>query len=259
MSDLILVERDGVIATVVLNQPAKLNALSRASWSELGARMRELSADPELRCVIVRGAGTKAFGAGADIAEFSTVRADSTQGKVYGELIASTMQAIGDCIHPTIAMIHGVCVGGGLEIALMCDLRICGEGSRFGIPINRLGLTMGYGELMALLTVVGTATALEILLEGRVFDAREAYAKGLVQRVVADDQVEAEARATAGRVAAGAPLVARWHKRFIRRLRPHEQLSAAEWNEGFACFDTEDYREGLQAFLSKQPPRFRGR
>lgn len=259
MSELILVERDGAIATVVLNRPAKLNALSRASWSELGARMRELSADADLRCVILRGSGTKAFGAGADIAEFPEVRADATQGKVYGELIASTMEAIGNCTHPTIAMIHGVCVGGGLEVALMCDLRICGEGSRFGIPINRLGLTMGYGELMGLLTVVGAANALEILLEGRVFDAQEAHAKGLVQRVVADDQVEAEVRATAIRVAAGAPLVARWHKQFIRRLRPHEQLAAAEWNEGFACFDTEDYGEGLRAFLSKQPPRFRAR
>ncbi len=259
MSSLIIVERDGAIATVVLNQPAKLNALSRASWDELGARMRELSTDLDLRCVILRGAGTKAFGAGADITEFSEVRADASQGKVYGELIASTMQAIGECVHPTVAMIHGVCVGGGLEVALMCDLRICGEGSRFGIPINRLGLTMGYGELGGLLTVVGAATALEILLEGRVFDAREAHAKGLVQRVVADDQVEPEVRATAARIAAGAPLVARWHKQFIRRLRPREQLSAAEWNEGFACFDTEDYREGLRAFLVKQPPQFRGR
>jgi enoyl-CoA hydratase len=259
MSDLILVERDGAIATVVLNQPAKLNALSRASWDELGTRMRELSTDVDLRCVILRGAGTKAFGAGADITEFAEVRADASQGKVYGELIASTMRAIGECIHPTVAMIHGACVGGGLEVALMCDLRICGEGSRFGIPINRLGLTMGYGELGGLLTVVGAATALEILLEGRVFDAREAHAKGLVQRVVADGQVEPEVRAAAARIAAGAPLVARWHKQFIRRLRPREQLSAAEWNEGFACFDTEDYREGLRAFLEKQPPQFRGR
>ena len=166
MSDLILVERDGATATVVLNAPARLNALSRASWIELGARMRELSADPDLRCVILRGAGTKAFGAGADIAEFPAVRANSAQGKIYGELIAATMQAIGDCIHPTVAMIHGVCVGGGLEVALMCDLRICGESSRFGIPINRLGLTMGYGELMGLLTAVGPAIALEISARG---------------------------------------------------------------------------------------------
>ena len=259
MSDLILVERDGAIATVVLNAPDRLNALSQASWSELGTRMRELSADPDLRCVILRGAGAKAFAAGADIAEFPAVRANSAQGEIYGELIAATMQAIGDCVHPTVAMIHGVCVGGGLEVALMCDLRICGESSRFGIPINRLGLTMGYGELMGLLAVVGPATALEILLEGRVFGAQEALAKGLVQRVVADDQVEVEVAAAVARIAAGAPLVARLHKQFIRRLRSHAELSPEERNEGFACFDTADYREGLRAFLAKQRPRFEGR
>jgi len=259
MTGIVIVERAGAIATVTLNQPEKLNALSQASWRELGARMVELSADHELRCVVLRGAGRAAFGAGADISEFPEVRADAKQGKAYGELIASTMEAVGHCIHPTIAMIHGVCVGGGLEVALMCDLRICGESSRFGIPVGRLGLTMGYCELMGLLSVVGRAVASEILLEGRVFGAQEALAKGLVQRVVRDDAVESEVAATAARVAAGAPLVARWHKRFIRRLSPHEALSPDEWNEGFACFDTEDYREGLRAFLAKEPPRFRGR
>ena len=192
----------------------------------------------------------------ADIAEFPQVRADARQGREYGELIHSTMQAVGECVHPTIAMIHGVCVGGGLEIALMCDLRICGEGSRFGVPINRLGLTMGYGELAGLLAVVGPAIALEILLEGRVFDAREAYVKGLVHRVVADADVEAEACATARRVAAGAPLVARWHKRFIRKLASVRDLPPETWNEGYACFDTDDYREGLRAFLAREKPQF---
>jgi enoyl-CoA hydratase len=259
MNDLILVERDGPIATVVLNRSEKLNALSRASWSELGQRMRELSADTGLRCVILRGAGHKAFAAGADIAEFPTVRADAVQGRAYGELIHDTMQAIGTCVHPTIALIDGVCVGGGLEVALMCDLRICGEGSRFGVPINRLGLTMGYGELAGLLSVVGPAVALEILLEGRVFGAGEALAKGLVHRVVGDGMIEAEVRAAAQRVAAGAPLVARWHKRFVRSLVAMPELSPAEWNEGYACFDTEDYREGLRAFLEKREPRFRGK
>src|SRR5438552_2673501 len=170
MSENVVVERDGVLATVVLNRPDKLNALSKASWRELGERMRELSADPDLRCVILRGSGTRAFGAGADIGEFPAVRANTAQGRAYGELIHSTMQEIGTCLHPTIAMIHGVCVGGGLEVALMCDLRICGERSRFGIPINKLGLTMGYGELTGLLAVVGPSVALEILLEGRIFD-----------------------------------------------------------------------------------------
>ncbi|TMG84091.1 MAG: enoyl-CoA hydratase/isomerase family protein [Betaproteobacteria bacterium] len=259
MSDLIVVERIGAVATVVLNQPARLNALSQASWRELGARMRELSADSDLRCVILRGAGVKAFAAGADIAEFPTVRADAAQGRAYGELIHAAMQSIGSCVHPTIAMIRGACIGGGLELALMCDLRICGESSRFGIPINRLGLTMGYGELTGLLAVVGPAVALEILLEGRVFGAQEAHSKRLVHRVVADERVESEVHGTAQRIVHGAPLVARWHKRFIRRLALAPQLSSADWNEGFACFDTEDYREGLRAFLSKQTPQFTGR
>lgn len=259
MVDPVQVERDGAIATVVLNAPDKLNAMSLASWTELGARMRALSADDELRCVVVRGAGTKAFAAGADIAEFPEVRANAAQGKVYGETIHATMRAIGECRHPTVAMIRGVCVGGGLEVALMCDLRICGAGSRFGIPINRLGLTMGYGELAGLLAVVGPARALEILLEGRIFGAQEALDKGLVQRVVADEDVEAEALAAAQRIAAGAPLVARWHKQFIRRLNSTPQLSDANWAEGYACFDTADFREGLAAFLAKREPRFRGK
>jgi enoyl-CoA hydratase len=259
MSDAVQIERDGAIATVVLNAPDKLNAMSLASWRELGARMRELSADDALRCVIVRGAGTKAFAAGADIAEFPDVRANAAQGRDYGEMIHATMRSIGECRHPTVAMIHGVCVGGGLEVALMCDLRICGASSRFGIPINRLGLTMGYGELAGLLAVVGPAVAVEILLEGRVFGAQEAFDKGLVQRVVADERVEAEAREAAARIAAGAPLVARWHKEFIRRLAPSAELSDEERAEGYACFDTADFREGLAAFLAKRDPHFRGK
>jgi enoyl-CoA hydratase len=255
----LLVERDGPIATVVLNHPEKLNALNKTMWARLGAVMRELSADDALRCVVLRGAGEKAFAAGADIAEFARERANAQQAHAYGDLIHETMQSVARCRHPTVAMIHGACVGGGLEIAAMCDMRVCGESSRFGIPINRLGLTMAYGELQGLLALVGRAVTLEILLEGRVFDAQEALAKRLVNRVVPDAKVEAEAYALARRIADGAPLVARWHKQFIERLSVTAQLSEAEWNEGFACFDTEDYRIGVDAFLKKEKPRFRGR
>jgi enoyl-CoA hydratase/carnithine racemase len=153
-------------------------------------------------------------------------------------------------------MIKGACVGGGLEIAACCDMRICGESSRFGVPINKLGLTMGYGELAGLLALVGRAVALEILLEGRVFDASEALQKKLVNRVVPDEQVESEAYAMAQRIAAGAPLVARWHKQFIERLAVRADIPPAEWDEGFACFDTADYREGVAAFVAKRKPRF---
>ncbi len=259
MNDIILVQRDAAIATVVLNNPAKLNALSFAMWMRLGEVVRELEADDGVRCIVLRGAGIKAFAAGADISEFETTRKNAKVAKDYGDKIDAAMRAVAECRHPTVAMIHGVCVGGGLEIASQCDLRICGVSSRFGIPINKLGLVVGYGEMQALIELVGRATALEILLEGRVFGAAEAREKGLVNRVVADDQVETEALATAARIAAGAPLVARWHKKFARRLVDPRPLSEAERDEGYACFDSEDYRIGFNAFLAKTRPEFKGK
>ena len=255
----VLISRDGQIATVALHNPGKLNALHKAMWQRLGEVMRELSADGDLRCIVLRGADDKAFAAGADISEFAAERAGSKQAKGYGKLIDDTMQAVARCRHPTVALIKGACVGGGLEIAAMCDMRICGESGRFGVPINRLGLTMAYGELQGLLALAGPAVTLEILLEGRVFDAQEALRKGLVNRVVADDKVEEETYACARRIAAGAPLVARWHKQFVERLTVTAKLKPEEWDEGFACFDTEDYQIGVAAFLKKDKPKFSGR
>ena len=141
----------------------------------------------------------------------------------------------------------------------MCDLRICAAGSRFGVPVNRLGLVMAYGEMRGLMMLVGRAAALEIVLEGRVFGAEEAREKGLVNRVVADDKVIDEAYATARRIADGAPLAARWHKRFINSLGDPTALSEAEQDESYACFDTEDFRIGYRAFLGKTKPVFKGR
>ena len=257
--DSVLIKRDGAIATVTLNKPDRLNALDRGMWEALGEAMHALSADDDLRCIVLRGAGGKAFAAGADIAEFATERAESNQASAYGALIHEAMQSVAHCKHPTLALIEGACVGGGLEIAAMCDMRICGTSSRFGVPINRLGLTMAYGELQGLLALVGRAVALEILLEGRVFGADEAFAKRLVNRVVPDSDVEREAYATAERIAAGAPLVARWHKQFIDRLTVRAELTPQEWSVGFACFDTEDYKEGVAAFLGKRKPQFKAK
>jgi enoyl-CoA hydratase/carnithine racemase len=259
MSDLVLTERHGDIAVIVLNRPDKLNALNKAMWLGVRDQIRACSADLALRCVVLRGAGEKAFGPGADIAEFATERANARQAAEYGRLMHETMGAIGDCVHPTVAMIHGLCVGGGLELAIMCDLRICGESSRFGVPINRIGVTMAYPEIGGLIELVGRSTALAILLEGRVFGAAEAKEIGLVTRVVPDAQVTEEALAAARRIADGAPLVNRWHKKFARRLRDPKPLSAAEQAEPYETFDTEDYRAGFQAFLDKQKSVFKGR
>jgi enoyl-CoA hydratase/carnithine racemase len=259
MPEGIRLERTGDIATLTLDRPEKLNALTRAMWRALGDAVEEVGRDPGVRCLVLRGAGDRSFSPGNDIAEFASERANVAQAKAYGEDIARTLAAFRDCPTPLVALIRGICVGGGLEIAAMCDLRICGESSRFGVPIARLGLVMAPPELQGLIDLVGRATALEILLEGRVFGAEEALAKGLVTRVVPDDRVEAEAYAAARRIADGAPLVARWHKRFARRLADPRPLAEAELDEGYACYGTEDFRTGYRAFLEKRKPAFEGR
>ena len=260
MNGEILQSRDGVVATVSIENADKLNALTVAMWRELAHVMRELSKDEALRCIVLRGAGDKAFAAGADIAEFAAVRNTREQGVVYHrERVFGALQAVAECRHPVVAMIHGPCVGGGLELACQCDLRISGESGRFGVPINRLGFSIAYDELEAVLPVVGRAAALEILLEGRVWDAREAFAKGLLTRVVPDEQLAEEVAAMVARICAGAPLVARWHKQFIRRLTPRAApLTAKEIDDSFAYFETADFRRGYAAFMSKQKPRFTG-
>jgi enoyl-CoA hydratase/carnithine racemase len=258
MNPNILVQRDGSLATVVLNRADKLNAMTRGMWHTLGEVMVSLSADNGLRCVVLRGAGGKAFSPGNDIGEFERERHDVDSARAYGADMARTLSSLKSCRHPVVAMIHGICVGGGLEIASICDIRICGRSSRFGAPINRLGLVMSYAELEGLIGLVGRARALELLLEGRIVEADEAYRMGLVNRVVDDERVTEAGYETARRIAAAAPLVARWHKKFINRLADPTPLGEAEREECFLCFGTGDFREGLQAFLDKRKPRFRG-
>ena len=259
MSGEVLVSRDGPVATVTLSNPERLNALSKDMWSALGKIFTALNGEDDLRCIVLRGAGDKAFAAGADIASFAKERANSAQAKEYAGRFGGGMQALAECRHPVVALIHGACVGGGLLIASQADIRICGESARFGVPVKNLGLVEAYDELQAMLRVVSRAAALEILLEGRIWGAREAYEKGIVNRVVADAKVEEDAYATARRIAEGAPLAARWHKKFIRRLADPRPLSQAEFDESYACFDTEDFKEGVAAFLAKRKPDFKGR
>ena len=259
MTGAVHVATDGAIATVTLDNEPRLNALSTAMWRQLGKVFTALSADDSIRCVVLRGAGDKAFAAGADIAVFETERRDVVTAKEYAKVVHGALDALSHCPHPVVALIKGVCVGGGLEVASQCDLRICGRSSRFGIPVNRLGLVVAYEEMRALVDICGPAGALEIVLEGRVFGAEEAEKKGLVTRVVADDDVEKESYAIAQRIADGAPLVARWHKKFIKRLLDPKPLSAAELGDNFACFGTEDFQIGYKSFLAKTKPAFKGR
>ena len=255
----LLVDRDEAIATITLNRPQKLNALTKAMWGALGEAVAGLGRDPGVRCIVIRGAGERAFSPGNDIGEFARERSNKREAKAYGRFMHDTAHALAECPVPIVAEIHGICVGGGLEIASLCDLRICGASSRFGAPIKNLGLVMAYAEMAPLVRLAGPAVALEILLEGRIFDAAEAKAKGLVTRVVPDDEVTREARASAARIAEGAPLVARWHKKFARRLADPAPISPQEADECFDCFDTEDFRIGYAAFLAKQKPAFKGR
>ena len=249
----------GEIATLTLNNPGKLNAINLAMWQQLAENMVKIGVDRNIRCVVLRGAGNEAFAAGGDLEEFVTGRATLDQALHYHGEVARALQSIDNCPHPTVALIQGACIGGGLEIAGVCDFRICGTSACFGAPINRLGFSMYPGEMEGLSRLAGPAVMKEILLEGRILTSAEAYAKGLVTRVVADDLSEEEAYATAKRICAGAPLVAGWHKQWIRRLLDGRALSDEEKIASFAFLDTEDYREGLAAFLEKRKPDFKAR
>ena len=247
------------IVEVSLNRPEKLNALTKPMWKELGKIFKKLSKDKNLRCIIIRGKGGKSFSPGNDISEFETQRSSSKLAKAYGVHLHGTLRAIQDCPIPTIALIEGICVGGGMEIASCCDLRICGESSRFGVPIKRLGLTMAAKELDALLRITSYSIAMEILLEGKIMSAEEAYKKNLVNRVVADLEVETEAYKSAELISEGAPKVARWHKQFAKEILKTGKVSDKLNNLGYKCYDTEDFKIGYKSFLAKTNPKFKNK
>jgi len=244
------------VARVHIRNPAKLNALSVAMWQQLRAAFEQLqSAADATRVVLIAGEGGH-FAAGGDIEEFPSFRFDEARLRRFHEAdVAPALRALLDCDIPVVAQIEGPCIGGGLEIAACCDLRICGRGSRFGIPIARLGFPLAPSEAEIVARVLGLPLLRELLLEARLLGADEALARGIVNRVVADEAVAAEAQASAARIAALSPLAQRINKRTLRQLAAGGP-SAAQRHEHFAYADSPEHREGLAAFVEKRPARF---
>ncbi len=248
--------QDGSVATLLLNRPDKRNALTLGMWRELEQAFHALQADERVRCIVVRGAGGN-FAAGADLSEFPALRASREQAEAYGRQMIAALIAVRDCRHPTIAAIEGLCVGGGLEIALMCDLRLGAADSRYGIPIQKVGVAMPYPELAILTQMLGRPTMLALLLEGQLHDATWAERHGLVCKIAHD--LEAELATMIGRIVAGSPVSHRHHKHFTQRAFDLLQaLDADDVRRSYAAVETEDYREGIAAFLERRSPKFPG-
>ncbi|WP_119155523.1 enoyl-CoA hydratase/isomerase family protein [Caldimonas tepidiphila] len=246
------------VAVLTLSNPARLNAITIAMWRQLRELAAQLHADARLRCVIVRGEDGH-FAAGGDIAEMQGFRFEPARlREFHEEIVAPALHALLGCEVPLVAQIDGHCIGGGLEVAACCDLRVCAADSRFGAPIARLGFPMAPGELEIVLGVLGAATAAEMLLEARLLDAATALQRGLVHRVVPAGEVAAEAQASAARIAAGAPHAARLNKRTLQLLRRPGGPTPAERAALFDYAPCADHREGVNAFLQKRAPRFSG-
>ncbi|WP_303983684.1 enoyl-CoA hydratase/isomerase family protein [Dongia mobilis] len=257
MTSLILCAHDGAVATLTLNRPEKRNALNAEMWRGLSAHLRALATDSAVRCVVLQGADGH-FAAGADMAEFAAHRATPDAARSYGEMMLDTLRHIRELPQPTIARIEGNCLGGGLELAAMCDLRIAADTAKFGIPIQRVGITMPYPELGMLVDLVGRAAMLEMLLEGAIHDAEWALRRGLVTRLVAPGDLASATTASTERLLAGSPQSHRNHKKFTLRCLGKEPLTEADLQEGYNAVTSADYREGIAAFLAKRRPAFTG-
>ena len=260
MTDKIITEKSGDIARIIFNQPEKRNAVSLEMWQAVEAALDEYSEDPEVRILILSGAGGKAFVSGADISKFESERASEEAVANYNATTKRVYDKLEGFPKPTIAQIDGFCIGGGVALALSCDMRICGAGSNFAVPAAKLGLGYGYIGIKRLVNVVGPSFAKEIFFTARRFDAEEARVMGLVNRVVEDGKVAEAAEDTAKMIAANAPMTVGSVKFIVGETVKDE--SAADLEECDrrvkACFDSKDYIEGRRAFLEKRKPQFVG-
>lgn len=246
------------IGWLTFNQPERLNAVRLDMWQAMPDAVGRLTADPAVRAIVVRGAGERAFISGADIAEFDQQRAASPVNEVFVRAVSAATAALIETPKPVIAMIRGFCIGGGMVIASACDIRICAEGARFGVPAGKLGLGYELDNLARLQAIVGKGIAMEMLATARQFTAEEALQCGFVNRIVPQPDLEMAVTEMAEQIARNAPLSIAAAKLASRaatdpRLAPQAQAAVD------ACFDSDDYREGRAAFREKRLPRFTGR
>jgi len=252
--------KDGALAWIEIANPGRKNALTAAMWESFPVLVARAVDDGDVRVLILRGAGRDAFSAGADISEFESARTGAA-ARAYDALNEQAFQALSQCPKPTISMIHGFCLGGGLAVALSTDIRLADEASQYAIPAARLGIGYNARWVRPILAAVSPAEAKEMLFTGRRYSAREALSMGLLSRVLHADDLEQSARALAAEIAANAPLSVMAAKRTIDEFVRHpENPEVAELDRLVAdCFASADYAEGRRAFLEKRKPEFRGK
>lgn len=252
--------KDGV-GRITFNQPEKRNAMSVAMWAGMGAALDLFEADASVRCIVLTGAGDKAFVSGADISQFDKMRSDADAQREYSRQTAGGRLKLASFPKPVIAEIRGFCMGGGLGIAMSCDIRIAAEGSQFGIPAAKLGIAYGFDMVRHLVDLVGPAHAHMILMTGERFDAAEAARVGLINKVVAADALAGEIAKLTATLAVNAPLSLYANKRTVQAvLQDRADRDMAGVNAAMsACFDSADYQEGRRAFMEKRKPAFQGR
>jgi enoyl-CoA hydratase len=260
-TDKMITERDGAIGRMIFNNPAKHNAVSSDMWAAVGTIMNDLNNDDAIRVVIVSGAGGKAFVSGADISKFENERADAEAEAKYHLLNRSAREKLSNAPKPTIAMIRGYCIGGGVGTAMACDMRICSDNARFAIPAARLGVGYYYDDIKKLTDLIGPSFTKEIFFTARQFDAIEARDMGLVDRIVPDGELDDYVKNYADTIAANAPMtIAAVKKSVIEGAKDPNDRDVALCDEMVdICNASKDYAEGRQAFMEKRKPVFVGR